>query len=185
MSLKQAQDLALKNNPQVSVARLTALASQQVVREVRSNLWPTATINLTAVDADPGSRLTAGGLNNSILYQRAAAGTMVSQLITDFGRTTNLVSSANLAAKAEAQNAIATKEQVLLAVDQAFFNALQAAAVRSVAQQTVAARQTVSNQVGALFKNKLKSESTSALPMSILRRQNCFSSMRRTARMPL
>jgi outer membrane protein len=158
LSLKQAQDLALKNNPQVSVARLTALASQQVVREVRSNLWPTATINLTAVDADPGSRLTAGALNNSILYQRAAAGTVVSQLITDFGRTTNLVSSANLTAKAEAQNAIATKEQILLAVDQTFYNALQAAAVRSVAEQTVAARQTVTNQVGALFKNKLRSE---------------------------
>jgi len=158
LSLTQAQDLALKNNPQISVARLTALASQQVVREVRSNLWPTAAVNLTAVDANPGTRLTAGALNNPALYQRAAAGAIVTQLITDFGRTTNLVSSANLAAKAENQNAIATKEQILLAVDQAFYNALQTAAVLTVAQQTVAARQTVSNQVGALFRNKLKSE---------------------------
>ncbi len=158
LSLKDAQALALKNNPQISVARLTALASQQVTREVRSNLWPTATINLTAVDANPGTRITAGALNNPIIYQRAAAGAMVSQLLTDFGRTKNLISSANLAAKAENQNAVATKEQVLLAVDQAFYNALQTQAVLTVAQRTVADRQTVADQVGALFKNKLKSE---------------------------
>ena len=82
----------------------------------------------------------------------------MSQLITDFGRTTNLVASANLAAKAENQNALATKEQILLAVDQAYYNALQTQAVLTVAQQTVKDRQTVSDQVGALFRSKLKSE---------------------------
>jgi outer membrane protein len=158
LSLKQAEALALKNNPQISVARLTALASQQVTREVRSNLWPTATANLTGVDADPGSRITAGALNNPVIYQRAAAGLTVSQLITDFGRTTSLAASADYAAKAENQNALATKEQVLLAVDQAFYGALQAHAVLTVAQQTVDARQTVSDQVGALFTNKLRSQ---------------------------
>jgi outer membrane protein len=158
LTLKQAEDLAVKNNPQVSVARLTALASQQVTREVRSSLWPTAMANLTAVDADPGSRITAGGLNNPIVYQRAAAGVSVNQLMTDFGRTTNLSASANLAAKAENQNALATKEQILLAVDQAFYGALQAHAVLAVAQQTVSARQTVSDKVEALFKSKLRSQ---------------------------
>ena len=158
LSVTDAQALALKNNPQISVARLNALASQQVTREVRSALWPTARVDLTAVDANPGSRITAGALNNPSLYQRAGVGTMVSQLLTDFGRTTNLVASANLAAKAENQNALATKEQVLLAVDQAFYYALQTQAVLTVAQQTVKDRQTVSDQVGALFKSKLKSE---------------------------
>ncbi len=158
LTLEQAQALALKNNPQISVARLTALASQQVTREVRSNLWPTATADLTGVDAESGSRITAGALNNPIIYERAAAGARVSQLITDFGRTTNLIASANLAAKAENENAIATKEQILLAVNQAFYNALQTEAVLQVAQQTVNARQTVADQVDALFKSKLKSE---------------------------
>lgn len=158
LSLKEAEALAVKNNPQVSVARLTALASGQVTREVRSSLWPTATANLTAVDADPGSRITAGGLNNPVIYQRAAAGVIVNQLITDFGRTTNLTASANFAAKAENQNAMATKEQILLATDQAFYGALQAHAVLAVAQQTVSARQTVSDQVEALFKSKLRSQ---------------------------
>ena len=158
LSLKEAEALALKNNPQISVARLMALASKQVTQEVRSSLWPTATANLTGVDSQENSRITAGGLNNPIVYERAAAGITVNQLITDFGRTTNLAASANYAAKAENQNAIATKEQVLLAVDQAFYSALQAHAVLTVAQQTVSARQTVSDQVEALFKSKLRSQ---------------------------
>ena len=110
------------------------------------------------MDSQENSRITAGGLNNPIIYERAAAGVMVNQLITDFGRTTNLAASANYAAKAENQNAMATKEQILLAVDQAFYSALQAHAVLTVAQQTVSARQTVSDQVEALFKSKLRSQ---------------------------
>ncbi len=158
LTLKEAEALAVKNNPQISVGRLLALASLQVTREAKSNLWPTATGDLTGVDAQSGSRITAGALNNPIIYERAAAGFMVTQLITDFGRTTNLISSANYAAKAESQNAMATKEQILLAVSRAFYNALQAHAVVTVAQQTVSERQTVANQVEALFKSKLKSE---------------------------
>lgn len=158
LSLKDAEELALRQNPQISVARLLALASQQVTREVRSNLWPTANVDITGVDSQENSRITAGGLNNPIIYERAAGGVIVSQLITDFGRTTNLVASANLSARAEAQNALATKEQILLEVNQAFFNALQTHAVLRVAEETVSTRQVVADQVGALAKNKLKSD---------------------------
>jgi outer membrane protein len=158
LTLQQAQALALKNNPQISVSHLIALASHQQTREVRSNLWPTATVNVTGVDAESGTRIAAGALNNPVIYERAAFGTQVSQLIYDFGRTTNLVSSANYAEKAQDQNAAATREQILLAVDQAFYSALQTQAVVTVAQQTVNERQTVASQVNELFKNKLKSE---------------------------
>jgi len=158
LTLKQAEALAIKQNPQISVGRLSALAARQVTREARSALWPTAAVDLTAVDARDNSRITAGGLNNPIIYDRAAAGANVSQLITDFGHTTNLISSASYAAEAENQNAMATQQQILLAVDQAFYGALQAQALLTVAQQTVSARQTVTDQVQALFDNKLKSQ---------------------------
>ena len=158
LSVKDAEAIALKNNPAISVARLSALASQEVTREVRSNLWPQAYANLTAVDARDNSRITAGALNNPIIYTRAAGGATISQLITDFGHTTNLVASARLQAKADEQNAAATKQDVLLEVDQAFYNALQTHAVLKVAEQTVASRQLLSDQVSALTKSKLKSE---------------------------
>ncbi len=158
LTVKDAEALALKNNPAISVARLSALASQQVTREVSSNLWPQTYANLTGVDARNNSRITAGNLNNPIVYTRAAAGVTVSQLITDFGRTTNLVAGARLQAKADEQNAAATKEDILLAVDQAFYNALQTHAVLRVAEQTVASRQLLSDQVSALTKSKLRSD---------------------------
>jgi len=158
LGVKEAEATALKNNPAISVARLNALAAQQVVREVRSNFWPQAYANLTAVDARNNSRITAGALNNPIVYTRAAGGATVSQLISDFGHTSNLVASARLQARADEQNAVATKEDVLAAVDQAFYNALQTHAVLRVAEQTVASRQLLSDQVSALTKSKLKSE---------------------------
>ena len=157
LSVSDAEQIALKNNPQISVARLAALASHQATREVRSALWPAAVADFTGVDSND-RRIAAGALNNPVIYERAAVGATVSQLITDFGRTTNLVSSANLNAKAQDQNAIATQEQIRLAVDQAFYNALQAHSLTRVAEQTVSSRQAVADQVEALFNNKLKSQ---------------------------
>lgn len=158
LSIQEGEQLALKNNPQISVARLNALASEQVTRETRSALWPTAVTALTGVDSRANSRIAAGGLNNPIIFERAAVGASVTQLITDFGHTANLISSANLSAKAQHQNAIATEYQIRLAADQAFYGALQAHSVTRVAEQTVSARQTVADQIEALFKSKLKSQ---------------------------
>jgi outer membrane protein len=110
------------------------------------------------VDANPGSRLAAGFLNNPILFPRAAEGASVNQLITDFGRSTNLLSSSQFAAKAEDQNAAATRADILLAVDQAFYNSLDTQALVRVAEETVQARQTLVDKVQALAQAKLKSD---------------------------
>ena len=157
LTLAEAEAIALKNNPQITVGRLRALVAEQYVRETRSALLPNAYLSLTAVDANPGSRIAAGFLNNPILFPRAAGGASVNQLVTDFGRSTNLLSSSELSAKAEDQNAAATRADVLLAVDQAFYNSLDTQALVHVAEQTVAARQTLVDKVQALTSAKLKS----------------------------
>ncbi len=157
MTLAQAEQMALQNNPRIAVARLLALAEGQVTREVRSAELPTLTGNFTAVDSHQGSRITAGALNNPVVYQRAAGGVTLSQLITDFGRVRNLVSSASLRAQAEASAQAATTADVTIAVDQAFYRALGSEAVLRVAQETVSARQTTSDQVNALTGAKLRS----------------------------
>lgn len=158
LTLAQAEALALKNNPQITVGRLRALVAQQYVRESRSALLPNADLSLTGVDANPGSRLTAGFLNNPILFPRAAGGAAVTQLVTDFGRTTNLLSSSEFSAKAEDQNAAATRADILLAVDQAFYNSLDTQTLVRVAEETVQARQTLVDKVQALADAKLKSD---------------------------
>jgi outer membrane protein len=158
LTLAQAEALALKNNPQITIGKLRALVAHQYVREARSALLPNAYLSVTAVDSNPGSRLSAGGLNNPILFPRAAAGATVGQLITDFGRSTNLLSSSQSQAKAEDQNAAATTAQITLAVDQSFYNVLETKALVVVAQQTVDSRQLFVDKIKALTDAKLKSD---------------------------
>jgi outer membrane protein len=154
----QAEQLAIKNNPQISVGRLLGLAQYQVYREARAAELPNFNGAITAVDANEGSRIGAGSLTSSRLLDHAGAGVVLSQLLTDFGRTVNLVSSAKLQEKAGYANALATTEDVVLATDQAFYNALQAQALLKVAQQTVTTRQSAEDQIAELAKNKLKSD---------------------------
>jgi outer membrane protein len=158
LTLNQAEALALKNNPQITIGKLRALVARQYVREARSALLPTASLSVTAVDANPGTRLAAGYLNNPILFPRAAAGASVNQLVTDFGRSTNLLSSSEYQAKAEDQNAAATTAQIILVVDQAFYNVLETKALVIVAHQTVDSRQVFVDKIRALTEAKLKSE---------------------------
>ncbi len=158
LTLSQAEAIALKNNPQITIGKLRALAAQQYVREARAALMPNAYLSITAVDANPGSRLTAGFLNNPTLYPRAAGGVGVTQLVTDFGRTTSLLSSSEFGAKAEDQNAAATRADILLVVDQAFYNSLETKALVTVAEETLKTRQTLLDKVQALTDAKLKSE---------------------------
>lgn len=158
LTLKQAETTALRNNPQITIGKLRALEAQQYVRETRSALLPTAYLSITGVDSEAGSRIAAGALNNPTVFPRAAAGATITQLLTDFGRTTNLLSSSQFAAKAEDKNAAATTADITLAVDQAFYNALETRDLVTVAQQTVKARQTLVDRVSALTQAKLRSD---------------------------
>jgi outer membrane protein len=158
LTLHDAEQLALRNNPQISVAKLLTFAQHQVAREARSAELPSATGNITAVDAHEGTRITAGVLNNPSVFDRAGAGVTVGQLITDFGRTRNLAASATLRERAQQQTEQATAADVTLAVDRAFYTALAAQAELLVAEQTVSTRQTTADQVQALTTAKLRSD---------------------------
>lgn len=157
LTLQQAEQIALQNHPQIQAATHLALASRAQVTQAKSAYYPTAYGSITGADAENNSRITAGLLNNPIIYERYANGINVNQLITDFGRTHNLVKSSKLHSQAQEENVVTTREDVLLAVDQAYFGVLKATAVLSVAQETVKDRQLVSEQVTTLAQNKIKS----------------------------
>lgn len=157
-TLQQAQAAAIQHHPRISEAELIALAAKQVVREAQSAYFPVATANATAVDSTASNtRIAAGGLNNPLILTREADGVNVSQLITDFGRSINLTASSKLQARAQEQNALATRAEILLAVNTAYFEALQAQSILTVAKQTVSTRQLTYDQVSELASNKLKS----------------------------
>lgn len=157
LTRQQAEQMAIKNNPRISISRLLALAQHQVVRQARSAEMPTSVASVTAVDAEDASRISAGTITASRLFEHAGAGANLSQLITDFGRTSNLISAAKLEEKAQNASAIATENDIVIATDQAFYNSLQAQALYQVAKQNVEMRQTTDTLIGELTKNKLKS----------------------------
>ena len=95
--------------------------SHQQPAEYRAAELPNLSGALTGVGADNGSRLAAGALNNPAVYSRTAGGVIASQLITDFGRTQNLVGMSNLQAQAQDQTSEATRADVLLSRDPRLF----------------------------------------------------------------
>ena len=159
LTLADAQKIALQNHPQIAAADYRALAAREVLTETRAGYYPNANLYGDVVGANSeDARILAGGLNNPTVFNRVAGGASVSQLITDFGRTANLVASSKFQSQAENQNADATREQVLLQVNVNYFGTLGAQAVLHVAKQTLDTRQLLLDQVSLLASNKLKSE---------------------------
>jgi outer membrane protein len=157
LTLAEAEKMALAHNPNISVAHLLQLAQAQVTRQARAGEMPLLDANLTAVGAHDNTRITAGALNNPSVYDRAGAGVTARQLITDFGRTRNLVRNAQSNARAQLETERATTQDITLAVDRVFYQALTAQQILRVAEQTVKARQTTGEQIGALTQQKLRS----------------------------
>ncbi len=159
LTLADARALALKYHPQIAQADYLALAAQEVVTETRAGFFPTVNLYGTAAGANSeDTRIMAGFLNNPSVFDRAAGGLQLNQLITDFGRTYNLTASSKLQAQAASQNANTSREQVLLQAETAYYGALGAQAVLRVTQQTVTTRQLLLDQVVALATNKLRSQ---------------------------
>ena len=159
LTLARAHSLALAQHPDIAAAGYRAQAQHEVFVQTRAGLLPQVSLYGAAVHAgSDNTRLMAGGLNNPSVFTRAAYGAGLSQLITDFGRTTNLTASSALEASAADASALATRAAVLLEVDRDYFGALQAQGVEAVARQTLDTRELLLQRVSILAANKLKSE---------------------------
>ena len=106
-----------------------------------------------------GIHAATGGesLQLSGIYNRASGSINLTQLITDFGRTSNLTATARLQAKAETENTHIVRAQIMLETDTACYAILQAKALVGVAEQTLKTRQLMRDNTLALQKNQLKS----------------------------
>jgi outer membrane protein len=158
LTLQDAVAIAVKNHPQIQGAQNEANFAHEQITINRAAYYPTLNGDLTGSQANNLSRIGAGELTASRLFNRFGAGAVVNQLVTDSGRTPNLVASSRFQAQAAAQNLQATRYDVVLQVNRAYFDVLHAQAVIKTAQQTIEARQTLSDQVTELARNNLKSQ---------------------------
>jgi len=158
LTLQEAEALALKNHPQVLAEQNVIGAQTQRITEARSAYYPLVNADVTATLSGQGERIGAGYLSASRLINRVGLGFTLNQLVTDFGRTSNLVAQQRLLTNAAQQDYQATQYDVLATVNRAYFGTLRAQSLIKVAQETLAARQEVVNQVTALAQNQLRSQ---------------------------
>ena len=158
MTLSQAETIALANQPRMMAAQLRARAAVARIREARSAYFPTAAFDATGVRvADTGTSTAAGAITTSSLSDRFAYGGQLTQLVTDFGRTSALVGSSRSNAQAQEDLATLTKAQVRLNIRVAYYQVLGAEAVLRAAQAAQSNRHLVARQLNALAQSELRS----------------------------
>jgi outer membrane protein len=158
LTLRDAVGMAIGNHPQVLAAQHEINVANQQVIEARAPYYPAVSADVTAAEANHTARIGAGFLTASSLFNRFGQGVTFSQLITDVGRTNNLVASSRLQAQATTQNYQATRYDVVLQVNRWYYDVLHAQSLVRVAEETVAARQLLLDQVSALARNNLRSQ---------------------------
>ena len=158
LTLDQAEATALANQPRMLAAQLRARSSAERIREAQAGYQPTVAFNATGVRvADTGTSTAAGNITTSAISDRFAYGGNLAQMVTDFGRTSALVSSARATADAQADVATLTRAQVRLNVREAYYQVLGAEAVMRAAKAALDNRALVSRQLSALAASELKS----------------------------
>ena len=157
LTLADAEARALKNQPRLLAEQFRTQAANKRIVESRSGYLPQMFGNLTGVDANGDTAVAAGALTTSSISTRAAGGASLLQMITDFGRTSNLVQSARLQAKAAGQNEESIRQSVLMQVQEAYFAAQAADRVRKTAQAVLDFRRVTLRQLTALAQSQLRS----------------------------
>ena len=159
LTLRQAEDYAMAHQPLLAASQLRAEAETQRVYEARSQFFPQVQAEAVAVKAfDNDSRLAATtGITNPTILSRQSDGGLLSQLITDFGRTYFLTTSARSYALSAAERTEFARQSLLFRVDQAYFSAQGAQALLLVANQTVSTNDMLLQRVKAMAGAELKS----------------------------
>ena len=158
LSLAQAEVLALRNQPMLQAAQFRARAERERIAERSSARLPTVVMNATgALVADPGTSTASGALTTSSLSDRFAYGGTLVQLVTDFGRTSALISSEHSATRAADERTTLTHAAIRLSVRDAYFQVLGAEAVLHAAEEAQQNRALIFHQVSALAVSQLRS----------------------------
>jgi outer membrane protein len=157
LSLADAEARGLHNQPRLAAETLRAQAAGKQIQQTRSAYFPQLTGNLTAVEANGDTAVAAGAVTTSSTSTRVAGGFTLTQLVTDFGRTRELVRSSKFTAQAAGQHTEDVRQQIVRDVDQAYFATEAAESVRGTAQAVLAFRNTSLRQLTALAQSQLRS----------------------------
>lgn len=160
LALRQAVEIGLKQHPAVQEAQAQVKAADARIKQAQSLYYPQVYANANTVAGAGRSNprfLIGGGLlqENQSTF---TGGVIANQRIYDFGFTQNMVESSKLAAEAQGQDLQARRSLITLTVQRAYFNSLKRQRLVQIAEETVRERGTITGQIGALYRQQLKSK---------------------------
>jgi len=159
LSLEQAVETALKQNPAIKEAEQELEAAEARVKQARANYFPQLGSSGLAKIGLSGALngLQPVGLANSPLYRNLAEGVNVYHPGFDFGRTKYAVNEEQHRRAVFVANLDAARALVTLDTNRAFYNLLQARRLREVSQQILRNRESNVRQAQAFYEGKLRS----------------------------
>lgn len=161
LTLADALAIAIRNHPLIASQTERALAARENVDAATADLYPQIYGSAQRVFAGSNTRITSlpgGSITDPTVLGRGSAGISISQLITDFGRTSDLIAASEHQLSSEQDRVNAARDTVLFAATEAYYGVLRAQALLKVAESTVRSRSTLYDQVSRLRAAKLKSD---------------------------
>lgn len=159
LSLNQAIEIALKQHPDIHSSTFRVEASREQVTQAESYYYPQVYGEGAAVKPNKtfNTRLGApGGITNPHIIKHLSYGIAASQLLTDFGRTRNLISAAESGVEAKIAGSLSIRDRVIFEVTRAYYIQLRTQEVLKVAQDTLKLRNTLFEKIQLLYQEKLK-----------------------------
>lgn len=159
LSLSQAQDIALHTHPRIKASDFNSDASREAINAVHANYLPQISGNAVRAFAGSNARIAAtNGLNDPTVIDRGSLGVSVSQLVTDFGKTADLLQASKFDLDTKLAASRSARDRTVLAVTQAYYQVLRAQALLRVAEGTVKSSRHLSDQIRALNNAKMRSD---------------------------
>lgn len=159
LTLHEAIEIALRQNPSMVGAREMVNRAEARVRQARAGYYPQVGFNGIAKEGLAGATngLSLIGLPASPLYQNIADSVNVFQSVFDFGRTKHQVAFERDRRDAAEADYSAQAAQVTLEVKRAYYGLLRAQRLRDVAREIATAREATARRAQALYEGEIRS----------------------------
>jgi outer membrane protein len=153
LTLKQAIEIALKNQPQIEAQRGQVQVGKAKVGQVKGNYYPHFTLgsayakiypvtnetsaNTSLAGLPPGGNIPTGISNNAEPYKQYSAIGNINQLLCDFGKTTAQVNAQTSTTESAGYDLQFVREDVIYNVKEAYYSLLNALRTRDAATDAV------------------------------------------------
>lgn len=153
LTISEAIDLALKNQPAIEAQHGQVLSAEARLGQARGNyyphisvatsyarIWPVSALTSSSTSLSglpPGTSIPTSTTANAKSYEQYAVSGSLNQLLFDFGKTPAQVAGQKASSQAARFELHNVQQQVIFAVKQAYYNLLNAQQSRSVAAEAV------------------------------------------------